>query len=280
MMIIDTVKQPGFTQWIESFVADVMKDANIIATQVVITELYNKRIYLLADEQEFMIRMYNCIATERDKCGITCAEIAEYMLYIGHEHCEEEDEPISLKVVASGNKNIRWSNDPKIYQDEVNQYIKLHGMPEEKDLPQDGEFIPVNVKVLCGGEWELHMDVRSLSSAEVLAVVNYFATGEMDEAFQTPELLRYINDIDEICVRELINVCFENGQFASEYTCKAIATCVAYKLCSAECAADAWIAVDHLYQQYCAGNANAIHMIKAVLMDFFMETQPYVISIP
>ena len=59
MTIIDTVKMPGYTQWIENFVKRVLDAASVAANEVRITEMSKKRIYITCDNKEYMIRTFN-----------------------------------------------------------------------------------------------------------------------------------------------------------------------------------------------------------------------------
>ena len=280
MTIIDTIKQPGFTQWIDGFVVDILEAAKIHANEAVITDLYNKRIYLMVDGQEYMIRTRNFFPAGRDENGITCSENVEYTLYAGHEHCEEISDPISLTVTASGILNIHWINDPKIYQDEIDQYVALHGMPEELDEPQEGEYFPLHIKDLLGGSWDMHMDVRILSAPELLAVITALVNGELEEAFRTPKLVAFIRGVYQHCVSCIVNdFCFENNTFDPNYALNLIAACPAHKLCCLDCAEETWGIVDRLYRQHMAGDYTALDIIKATLGEFFIKTRPFYVDV-
>ena len=134
MTIIDTVKMPGYTQWIENFVERTLNAADVVANTVRIVEMYNKRIYLVADAQDYMIHTKNFVPAKKDQNGMVCCEDVEYTLYVGHEHCEEPEEPISLYKRSFGKLNIEWVNDPEIYNAECAQYVALHGEPESKHI--------------------------------------------------------------------------------------------------------------------------------------------------
>ena len=71
MTIIDTVKMPGYTQWIENFVKRVLDVANVAANEVRITEMNKKRIYITCDNKEYMIRTINFFPAAEDGNGIT-----------------------------------------------------------------------------------------------------------------------------------------------------------------------------------------------------------------
>lgn len=279
MTIIDTVKQPGYTQWIEGFVTNVLENANITATVTTISNMYNMRIYLFVDGREYMIHTKRFFRTGRDENGITNSEDVEYILYLGHEECEEIEDPISLNQISTGVLNIHWDNSDGLYEAEVAQYYALHGKPEEPSAPQEGEYIMLHVEDLNNSTWDLKMDIRSLSPDEVLAAVDYLTTGEMAEEYYTPKMMRYINSVHESCVRSLLGFCFEFGKFDQDYTKRLIAGCSAYKLCCIDCAMNTYLFVSQQDVDIINNNRSAANTLKASLGEFFMETQPYGISV-
>lgn len=279
MMIIDTVKEFGYTQWIEGFVSNVLVNANINAAVAYIADMDNKRFYLMVDGREYMIRTKNFFSTKKDLNGLTCSEDVEYELYIGHEYCDFPEDPVSLNLVSSGILNIVWSNDPELLRAEYEQYIALHGEPEKRETLEEGAYMMVHVTDLNQSYFDLEMDIRPLSSEELLAVADYFTSGDRSEVLSTPKMLRYLKSVHEACVDSVIDFCFDGGAYDHDYTQNLIAGCVAYKLCCAECACSEFSTLCNLYEKYQSGNESALNFIKANLYEFFRNIAPYSITI-
>jgi len=279
MMIIDNVKQPGYTQWVEGFISCILANSNIKATVAIINDMNNKRIYLMVDGREHMIRTMNFFPVKKDQNGLTCSEDVEYELYIGHEYCDFPEDPVSLNLVSSGILNIEWINDPELLKAEYEQYIALHGEPEKREKLEEGAYMMVHVTDLNQGHFDLKMDIRPLSSEELLAVADYFTNGDMSEVLNTPKMLRYLKSVHEACVDNVIDFCFDGGVYDHDYTKRLIAGCVAYRLCCADCAYSAFSSVCNLYEEYQNGNESALNFIKANLDEFFRNIAPYSITI-
>lgn len=279
MMIIDTVKKPGYTQWIKGFVRNIWETADIPASTILITDMYNERIYLYVDGCEYMIRTSKFFPARKDINGLTCSENVAYTLYYGHQDCVDIDDGITLTVLSSGSLNIEWKNDADILRAEYEQYTALHGKPEPPTYPQEGEYITLHVQDICMSTWDLQMDVRCLSDEEVQVAVEYLLTGEMAEGFNTPRMMRYLHDVHQCCVNSVIKFCFEDGVYDHAYTVRLISNCAAYYLCCEECAYEQYCIISRLYEEYMQGDASALNIIKASLNEFLMRIQPYFFSI-
>ena len=135
MRIIDNVKRPGFTQWCPDFVKRVIESTHMIicgnrVDTVEITEITDKRIYLSISGLPFIIRTWNYIPCEKDRSGKTCGERVDFTLFFAGE---EYTFPNGLKSgngvpMTSGALKIKWSNSDAIYQREVEEYNRLHGI--------------------------------------------------------------------------------------------------------------------------------------------------------
>ena len=279
MTIIDTVKMPGYTQWIENFVERTLNAADVAANTVRIAEMYNKRIYLVVDAKDYMIHTKNFVPAKKDQNGMVCSEDVEYALYVGHESCEDPDEPISLYKRSFGMLNIEWVNDPEIYNAECAQYVALHGEPEALSFPQDGEYIMLHIEDLNQSTFDLKMDIRPLSADEAAAAVKYLTTGEIEESFKTPRMVRYINSVLEQCAASVIDFCFDEGVFDFDYVIRLIARCQLSKRCCAECAIEESKILTRLYGEYAFGDEVAERRIKGNLLAFFNQTNPFTISV-
>lgn len=279
MMIIDTIKKFGYTQWIEGFVSNVLVDANINAAVTYITDLDNKRIYLMVDGCEYMIRTKNYFPVKKDQNGLTCSEDVEYDLYIGHEYCDFPEDPVSLNLVSSGILDIEWSNDIDVLKAEYEQDIALHGQPKKLDTPEDGAYIMLHVTDLNDSHFDLKADIRPLSAEELLTVVSYFTCGELDEAYSTPKMLRYLKSIHEACIDGVIRFCFGDGIYDHKYTQSLIVGCALNELCCTDCASTEYSILENLHEEYQNGNESALNIIKANLDEFFRNIAPYSITI-
>lgn len=275
MTIIDTIKMPGYTQWIENFVKRVLDAANVVANEVRITEMNKKRIYITCDEKEYMIRTVNFFPAGKDGNGITCSEDVEYVLYVGHESCNEVSDPIHLQSVANGLLNIRWDNSVTLYQEEVRLYHELHGEPQMLEEPKEGEYVPMKVHDLNGGSWELDIDIRPLRKKEVAPVIEYFLTGELPKKYNTSRIRDYIKEIIMYGVRGVLDFCFDNDVYDHEYAISLITHAVEQGSCSKDCGFAEAVIVHRLYKEYCKGNKEVLAQIKATLGEFFMRTTPF-----
>lgn len=279
MTIIDTVKMPGYTQWIENFVKRVLDAADIAANEVRIAEMYDKRIYLVVDAQDYMIHTKNFKPVQKDENGMTCAEAVEYILYAGHEPCEDLNKPISLNKQSAGEMEINWVNDPEIYNAECAQYAALHGEPEELSYPQEGEYIMLHVEDLNESSFDLKMDIRPLSAEEVTAAIDCLTTGEIEEEFCTKKMMQYIKSVLEYCADSVLNFCFDDGEFNPDYTFGLIARCSLQKLCCNMCAIEEFEIINRLYAEYVRGDKTAEIKIMGNLREFFKRTNPFTISV-
>ena len=279
MTIIDTVKMPGYTQWIENFVERTLNAADVAANIVRIAEMYNKRIYLVVDTKAYMIHTKNFVPAKKDQIGMVCSEDVEYTLYVGHEPCEDPDEPISLYKRSSGMLNIEWVNDPEIYNAECAQYVALHGEPETLNFPQEGEYIMLHVEDLNQSTFDLKMDIRPLSAEEVVAAIDCLTTGEIEEEFHTPKMMRYIDSVLEQCAVSVLDFCFNEGTFDLDYAIDLVVRCKLSELCCADCAIEEFQILNRLYREYILGDEAAETKIKGNLFAFFKRTNPFTISV-
>lgn len=82
MKIINKVTNENYIQWIEKFVADVLKAAKLSYEEVVIEDIEPSRnIYLTIDGKEYSLRTWNYHPVDTDSDGKPCAEMVEYTLY-------------------------------------------------------------------------------------------------------------------------------------------------------------------------------------------------------
>jgi hypothetical protein len=275
MTIIDTVKMPGYTQWIENFVMCVLDAADIAANEVRITEMNNKRIYIICDNKEYMIRTVNFFPAGEDENGITCSEDVEYILYVGHEFCEEVDDLIHLQPIDDSVLNIRWVNSAALYLEEIRQYHALHGEPQMLEAPKDGEYAWLKVHDLNDSSWDMKIDIRPLCKNEVAPVMKYFLTGELLEKYNTSKIRDYIKEIITYSVRGVLSFCFEDGVYYHIYTLSLIGKAIEQGRCSKECGLTKANIVHRLYDEYSNGCTEALVQLKATLAEFFMQTTPF-----
>ena len=107
MKIINKVTDKNYTQWIEGFVTDVLKQANIKYSEAIIDDIEDsKRIFIIVDEQEYTIRTWIYRVVEFDKNDIPCAENVEYTLYkmVDNAHSSHGEE------INEGRIKITWVN--------------------------------------------------------------------------------------------------------------------------------------------------------------------------
>lgn len=108
MKIINKMTDKNYTQWTEGFVVDVLKQANIKCNEVVIDDIEpSRRIFILVDGKEHIIRTWNYRVVEFDENYIPCAENVEYTLYkiVDDEHGSHGEE------VNEGRIKITWVNN-------------------------------------------------------------------------------------------------------------------------------------------------------------------------
>lgn len=279
MKIIDTVKMPGYTQWIEGFVKRVLKNARIVATEAIITHMKNECINLTVDNEGFTIRTASFFPVGRDQDGITCSEDVEYILYSGYAHCEEIQEPTALTPISSGVLNINWVNDPQYFRNEVEQYCTLHGIPKQLAEPQEGEYVTLRMVDVNMTRWDIHADVRPLAEDEIQPVIDYLVTGNLAKKHRTPNILRFISGVHQYCVQILIDLCFEDGFYDHDYALSLIDGALANDLCCEDCAMQERIIITGLHLDYLLGDENAEDRIKGSLSEFFKLVKPYSITL-
>lgn len=82
MIIINKVTDKAYIQWIEDFVARVLKLAKLSYEKTVIEYVEpSKRIYLTVDEKEYIVRTWGFHPVEKDENGDPCAEMVEYTFF-------------------------------------------------------------------------------------------------------------------------------------------------------------------------------------------------------
>lgn len=106
--VINKVTDLGYIQWIEKFVRDVIKQANINCKEIIIEDIENsKRVFLTIDGKEYDVRTWNFDIVDTDSNGIPCAEIVDYTLYemvvdVGGSHGQ---------IIDCGKIRIEWKNE-------------------------------------------------------------------------------------------------------------------------------------------------------------------------
>lgn len=105
--ITNKVTEPGYIQWIEKFVRDVLDLADLCGENVVIEDIeYNRRISLTIDGEEYSIRTWNFYPEDTDKNGKTCAEKVQYTLF----QMVEDEQGAHGEEVDFGMIRIEWEN--------------------------------------------------------------------------------------------------------------------------------------------------------------------------
>lgn len=107
MKIINKVTNENYIQWIEKFVADVLKAAKLSYEEVVIEDIEpSRRIYLTIDGKEYSLRTWNYHPVDTDSDGKLCVEMVQYTLY---EMVADVDGSHG-KEVDFGLIKIEWKN--------------------------------------------------------------------------------------------------------------------------------------------------------------------------
>lgn len=107
MKITNKVTDPGYVQWIEQFVTNVIMQSKITCEEVIIEDIeYSKRIFLLMDREEYIIRTWSFYPIEKDAKGYTCAEKVDYTLF----KMIEDDIGIHGEEICEGSLAINWIN--------------------------------------------------------------------------------------------------------------------------------------------------------------------------
>ena len=133
MKIINKVNDESYIQWIEKFVADVLKSARakVKCKEVVIEDIEPSRnISLSLDGKEYVIRTWNFHQIGTDLNGNTCAEDVEYTLY---EMVEDEDGTHGNEV-DFGLIRITWRNE---------ENLKMRGVVKWFDNSKGYGFITI-----------------------------------------------------------------------------------------------------------------------------------------
>lgn len=82
MEIINNTQAANPNGWIESFVEEVMENAKVSCSQVLIEEIEEeKHIFLDADGEKYDIRLWAFLPIAADLNGMVCTENVQYMLY-------------------------------------------------------------------------------------------------------------------------------------------------------------------------------------------------------
>lgn len=107
MKITNKVTDPGYVQWIEQFVAQVIQKSEILCNEVIVEDIeYSKRIFLDIDGEEYTIRTWSFHPIEKDERGHTCAEMVDYTLF----KMIEDDIGIHGEEICEGSLAINWIN--------------------------------------------------------------------------------------------------------------------------------------------------------------------------
>lgn len=107
MKITNKVTDPGYVQWIEQFVANVITQSEVTCEEVIIEDIeYSKRIFLDIDGEEYVIRTWSFHPIEKDAKGYTCAEMVDYTLF----KMIEDDIGIHGEEIHEGTLAITWKN--------------------------------------------------------------------------------------------------------------------------------------------------------------------------
>ena len=97
----------GYDQWVESFVEGVITRAPLKCEEVIIEDIEDsKRIFLIIDHKEYIVRTWNYYPVKRDDNDKVCAEVVEYTLL---EMVDDEKGGHGLEIFSCVS-NIEWKN--------------------------------------------------------------------------------------------------------------------------------------------------------------------------
>lgn len=107
MKITNKVTDEDYIQWIEDFVAKVLKHARIKYNKAVIDDIEpSRRIFILIDNKEYDIRTWDYRVIKYDNNNIPCAENVEYTLF----EIVQDDDGSHGEIVDEGRIRIEWVN--------------------------------------------------------------------------------------------------------------------------------------------------------------------------
>ena len=107
MKIINKVTNENYNQWIEKFVADVLKSAKVSCEEVIIEDIEpSKRIELSIEGKEYSLRTWSFHPVDKDSDGNSCAEMVQYTLY----EMVEDNNGSHGNEVDFGLIRIEWKN--------------------------------------------------------------------------------------------------------------------------------------------------------------------------
>ena len=80
--MINKLDESSYIQWIEPFVANVLKKSNVNYKEVIINDMEGcKRIFLIIDSIEYTIRIWDFIVTKVDSKNKPCIAMINYTLF-------------------------------------------------------------------------------------------------------------------------------------------------------------------------------------------------------
>lgn len=274
--VIDTVKKPGYAQWIEGFVRNVMiqadKEEELYAEEVEITEVVNKTIRLEADCGEFKICITNITPVERDENGLVCGEEVEYFLY---ERDGAIDYTFPIDPIVSGKQIIKWSNDAAVIHEEVEEFIKNgYGLENMERTMKEG-YVTLLMYDFMDTGWYIAVPTAPLTQAELDRILWYLLSGIRSEQCTDPKLVDILNQVSASCVNYVTELCIDSRGFYHEYTMRTLKEATMFGYCDISCSAQLAKCLDTLYKKHKKGDEAALAEMQEKLHDFIEMTKPY-----
>jgi hypothetical protein len=114
-IVKDHVQNAYYTQWINSFMTNVLAAAEIEGTLVEICEIdHGYRIFFKVDGKAYVLRTWDFSPTTRDSNNHFCGAIVEFTLYENEwKYVEASDGSFfgSRDPIVTGYCPISWSNE-------------------------------------------------------------------------------------------------------------------------------------------------------------------------
>lgn len=108
MRIINETIDTGYEQWICDFCSRVIRLAEIECDEVVIEDIeYSKRIFILIDGKEYIIRTWNFSTCKWDDKNQPCSEIVRYTLF--EDVIDDNGNGYGVEI-SNGCLMIEWIN--------------------------------------------------------------------------------------------------------------------------------------------------------------------------
>ena len=274
--VIDTVKKPGYAQWIEGFVRNVMNKSGVEAKEVLIIDIHKKTICLSVGGYDFRIFVKSVVPVARDERGMVCSEDVECYLYA---HREDSYAPIMNDMICHVKQTVKWSNDPKVIHEEVADYIANTSVEGKRTCSVESGHIILWLNDLIANGFCMPVDVQHLNQEEIDLVLWYLLSGRSADECMDRKVVQIVGEVHKSATNLMADLSFVDGVYDNEYFIELSKAAVQLGYCSSDTCFLLSCQLSALSDKAKKGDKYAMDDIQKILRVFILDEKPYSICV-